>query len=106
VKRIISVVNPSKTGFGEVGSTGVFISETRANYVNAMLLLEKRGLRPLALREALIKIDHNAELKEVLKGKSFWLARQVVEGGEDGLIPYYTFDEMGNLLQWTPGNED
>ncbi len=78
----------------EVRGSGVFVAKIRSDYNDSMALLRQNGLRPLAFREALVKIDQDPELKERLKGKWFYL-----EGKGTELSGYYTFDEKGELFR-------
>ncbi len=85
----------TETQFKEVGTTSVFVSETKANHSKSMALLQENGLRPMTYQEALVKIDQNPELKAQLKGKGFYLDGK----GLKGLEFYTSFDNEGKLTE-------
>ena len=88
VKEIVQVE------FREVGTTGVLIAYIKANQKNSMNLLQQNSFRALTFQEALIKIDENPELKELLKGR--WLYLEEI-GSE--LSGFYIFNEKGELAK-------
>jgi hypothetical protein len=80
--------------FKEVGTTGVLIARTCADYADSMSLLRDKGLRPMTYQEALVLIDEHPELKAQLKGTWFYL-----DGVGLMASDYYTFDSRGNLVK-------
>jgi hypothetical protein len=85
----------SREKFKEVGTTGVFLTYTSANYETSMELLRQRGLRALTYQEALALLVKNLDLKEELKGKKwFYLADQ--SGTQ--LSGFYTINEHEELV--------
>lgn len=83
-----------KVEFREVGSTGVFMSDTKANQENSLRLLQQNGLRALSYQEALVKIDQTPELKEQLQGR--WL---YLDGKGTELSGFYVFNEKGEFTK-------
>jgi hypothetical protein len=84
----------SQVEFKEIGTTGVFIAHTQANHENSMNLLQQNGLRALNFQEAFVKMEHNPELKEQLKGR--WLH---LDGEGSELSGFYMFDDKGELAK-------
>ena len=80
--------------FMEVGTTDVFLANTKANQKNSMNLLKQNCFRALTYQEALIKINQNPELKEKLKGRWLYLDEK---GSE--LSGFYIFNEKGELTK-------
>lgn len=83
--------------FREIGTTGVYISKTDADYYKSMKLLRRNVLRPMTYQEALVIIDRNTEIKKELKNlENNWFYMDGKGFKESG---YYNFDEKGELTQ-------
>ncbi len=82
----------SQAEFREVGQSGVFVAGTEADRRESAHLLRQNGFKMLTYQEALVKIDKNPELKEVLKGNWFH-----IKGRGSQMSGKYLFDDNGEL---------
>ena len=76
----------------------ITILDQRANYEDSIKLLKEKNLKPLTYQQALVAIDKDAELKNNLKGKWFYLEGKGLESSG-----HYTFNNKGELKEITGG---
>ncbi len=75
-----TVTHASEARFGEfkpiVGSTGttLYILRQSEDYPGSMYSLSRSGLMPLTYQELFLRLMKDEKLKELLKGKRFWIA--------------------------------
>jgi hypothetical protein len=94
--------------FHEVGQTGVFIGGLPESFIEQRkkthkeplknpyryrnYIVKQHGLRLLTYQEAFVKIDQNQDLKEVLKGKTFYLT-----GNGTDTFGHFMFNDKGEI---------
>lgn len=104
---VIKVTETVREEFKEVGNSGVFIADAKANYKRSMNLLRQHGLRALTFQEAFEKMSQNPVLMERLGGECFYLKGKGYDRPDifrhyDDVLDeqtYYTFNEKGELTQ-------